>query len=53
MWADPLSWYPWIKVFAFIVGVFAGGCAFSSTSWVWLKKQILTNQSFGLQFWEL
>jgi uncharacterized membrane protein YcjF (UPF0283 family) len=42
MWADPLAWFPWIKIAAFIVGMFVGSFAVSSTSWVWWKRQVLT-----------
>jgi hypothetical protein len=39
---DPASWFEWIKVAAFIIGLCFGGFAVGSTSWVWLRKQLLT-----------
>jgi hypothetical protein len=42
MMGDPASWFEWIKVAAFITGLCFGGFAVGSTSWVWLRKQLLT-----------
>jgi hypothetical protein len=39
---DPAIWFAWIKVAAFITGLCFGGFAVGTTSWVWLRKQLLT-----------
>ena len=38
---EPAYWYAWIKVLAFLAGVFVGGYAVYSPAWVWLNMQKL------------
>lgn len=48
MWSDPSLWYEWIKVGAFIAGLAVGAVAVFSPSWVWLRKQVISNAAVWL-----